>query len=692
MMSNENLTMQRRRHHSIPPIYLSYLNENNFLERYFVVKLYERLVKNGLGESVLWFDHQQGIHSDRSATWFADRLEAIDLSLGSLLILSNACQCQRLMLIESKAISNRKILSKTSSSYALFVILLDQCQSFTYLSREADYFYEYQTKTTISNADEQISIILDDLLRKLVPYKSFCFMRNTLTNHETQFKPLCTWSPEDIQLFLRRFGVQQSSRDLFLEKEIDGYLFLACTENDLKEYFLINNYQTRYELIEHVIRSFIFISCCERNEVFLCFLLETIHDERESSLQWHCAARRIQGISDHVYIIHHSEDSTIANKISNFLREKNFQIFTHQLRYGKTKDQFLALNGPILARAKYVIFILTKKSSCSIFPFLELTIATWFEKSIITICVENVWNNMRSTLRALLQDYPMVDFIHQSLQDGLATLSTHLPSQIDLFACTQRSKQAVESFRNKKNFNWNIAPLSSENKTRTSRFVYLSYSKMNEKWSVIHTIERLIMALETNHFYTGIQVKSYNNTSKEHENHYLPKIPLKSSSTNINSSYLNDFNQSSINIHHSVSSRDIRDCSVMIICLTPKYFYNELCLNELRICEIYQKPIIICLLRHINSYHTKTTLKSSGNYDEQLNMFIPARLSMPTIQFLRKNIRTSCIDLSTDDLFSRNFRILLQKLHTMLSKYENQIDTSTDILTANIFDQTSEIF
>ncbi|UJR28890.1 hypothetical protein I4U23_010110 [Adineta vaga] len=90
-----------------------------------------------------WTMQHRRHYSNRSATWFADRLEAIDLSLGSLLILSNACQCQRLMLIESKAISNRKILSKTSSSYALFVILLDQCQSFTYLSREADYFYEY---------------------------------------------------------------------------------------------------------------------------------------------------------------------------------------------------------------------------------------------------------------------------------------------------------------------------------------------------------------------------------------------------------------------------------------------------------------------------------------------------------------------------------------------------------------------
>jgi hypothetical protein len=43
------------------------------------------------------------------------------------------------------------------------------------------------------------------------------------------------------------------------------------------------------------------------------------------------------------------------------------------------------------------------------------------------------------------------------------------------------------------------------------RFVYLSYSKMNEKWNVIHAIERLVYVLETHRFHTGIQLA--NNTT-----------------------------------------------------------------------------------------------------------------------------------------------------------------------------------
>ncbi|CAF1397803.1 unnamed protein product [Adineta ricciae] len=488
-------------------------------------------------------------------------------------------------------------------------------------------------------------------------------MRNSLVIHDEQFKPLCTWTPEDIQSFLRRCGVQQSSRNVFLEKQIDGYLFLSCTENELKEYFLMNDAHIRHDLIERVI--------------------QTIHEERQDSLQWHWTSIKNKGLSDHVYIIHHSEDSTMAHHISNYLKEKNFQVFAHQLHYGRSKHQFLALNGPILARAKYVIYILTKKSSCSIFPFLELTIAEWFEKSILTVYLENIWNNMRSTLRALLNDYPMVDFIHQSLQDGLATLYSHLPSQINASVCNQKQI-------NKPNPNPEVSALLSE---KNSRFVYVSYSKFQEKWNVMHIIKRLIIALEKHHFYTGFQVTSHPNTAREQYSCYLPKILSKPFIT----SYSNGFNQSSItstsvDVRPIISSRDIRHCSIMIICLTPTYFHNELCLNELRICEMYQKPVLICLLRHMNSCYSKTSLKSSMNFDDQFSALIPARFSMTTAHFLRKSMQMSCVDLSTDDLFSRNLPHLLEKLETFTDAYQSDINMSISSEPSNIFNQISEIF
>jgi hypothetical protein len=263
-MATEDSTTNRTHHRSTAPIYLSYSNQTGFLERYFVVKLYQQLLHNGLGDGVIWFDHNQGSHPDQSATWFADRLEAIDLSLGSLLILSDVCQHQRLMTIESKAIVDRKLLSGTSSVYGLFVILLDECHDFTYLQTRADYYYAFDRTESLLNVEERITIILNQLLTKLLPYKQFHTIKNNLIINENRIdegsvKPLCSWSPKDIQSLLTRTGVHESSRELFAEKQIDGYLLLACTENELKDYFLVKNRKIRQTLIEHVIRIFKFL-------------------------------------------------------------------------------------------------------------------------------------------------------------------------------------------------------------------------------------------------------------------------------------------------------------------------------------------------------------------------------------------------------------------------------------------------
>jgi len=40
---------------------------------------------------------------------------------------------------------------------------------------------------------------------------------------------------------------------------------------------------------------------------------------------------------------------------------------------------------------------------------------------------------------------------------------------------------------------------------------------MNEKWNVIHAIERLIYVLETHHFNTGVQITNNNNTTREND-------------------------------------------------------------------------------------------------------------------------------------------------------------------------------
>ena len=143
---------------------------------------------------------------------------------------------------------------------------------------------------------------------------------------------------------------------------------------------------------------------------------------------------------------------------------------------------------------------------------------------------------------SLSADYPSVDFIHQSLTQSLAILHTYLRPQIlgnngtpdyiqklrdvvrplaSIAASNRNSKQKINSL-SAGGKNEEIHPIYSflfhlETNPDFERFVYLSYSKVNEKWNVIHAIERLIFFLHAHHFHTGIQINYPTNTSREND-------------------------------------------------------------------------------------------------------------------------------------------------------------------------------
>lgn len=162
-------------------------------------------------------------------------------------------------------------------------------------------------------------------------------------------------------------------------------------------------------------------------------------------------------------------------------------------------------------------------------------------------------------------------------------------------------------------------------------------------------------------------------------------------------SFVNGFNSSvttsSVDVRHAVTSNDMRQSNIVVLCLTPKYFRNDNCLNELRLCEIYQKQTIVCLVRHMDSYRShQQLLNTSMNLEEQIMNFVSSRLPMTTMNYLRKSIRQCCIDLSTDELFSRNASILFQRLETLSGISSNAIGSTSHSTHRSGFVQASEVF
>jgi hypothetical protein len=132
--------------------------------------------------------------------------------------------------------------------------------------------------------------------------------------------------------------------------------------------------------------------------------------------------------------------------------------------------------------------------------------------------------------------------MHQTLNESLSILHTYLHPQMlsadEPVEYIQKLKQTVRPLASIAAYNSNLKtnPIHQINESKkhksnsfhkefcfyldnseNPRFVYLSYSKINEKWNVIHAIERLIFVLETHHIHTGIQITNSKNTTREND-------------------------------------------------------------------------------------------------------------------------------------------------------------------------------
>ena len=75
------------------------------------------------------------------------------------------------------------------------------------------------------------------------------------------------------------------------------------------------------------------------------------------------------------------------------------------MRLGRSKEEFLEINGPQMATANHVIVLLSDPASASPFVFHEVLFADWLGKKLVTAMFKNVWHNLRPSLKAVLGEY-----------------------------------------------------------------------------------------------------------------------------------------------------------------------------------------------------------------------------------------------------------------------------------------------
>jgi len=82
---------------------------------------------------------------------------------------------------------------------------------------------------------------------------------------------------------------------------------------------------------------------------------------------------------------------------------------SHKL--GRSKEEFLEINGPQMALATHVVVVVTEAAAGSPFVFHEVLFADWLGKKLVSAVFKNIWPSLRPSLRAVLGAYTMVHMV-----------------------------------------------------------------------------------------------------------------------------------------------------------------------------------------------------------------------------------------------------------------------------------------
>lgn len=592
-------------------IFVSYSPDAGFLERKFVVETIRQLKENNLAEDI-WFDKDE--KNTDSPCWFSMRMEAVEKCRAALIFLSDSYFMCPVSVYEGKTLYERKKASPMSVE--IFPVLFSSMEK-TELPREYSSILKNlvdltQQHTKLSLA-EKASVVIGAVMESLEKFATINTPPTPITPPETEFsgdykkKKICQWSPSDLQEWIFKLGVKEFYQQSLAENMVDGFLLMSLTDQDMINHLGIDSRVVRKKIMQQI--------------------LQTLDKEHRSVDNWHLRSRAQRSKPDVIYLIYDPTDVRLAQNVKADLKKKNLQVIHHDsLKLGKSKEEFLQINGPHMATATHVIVILTDAATLSPFVFHEVLFADWLGKRIVTAMFKNVWPGLRPSLKAILGDCPAIDFETKMYNESLDVLEHHIkplrrvPGVVLEQSYLNKMSDGLKPLESLALVKNGATPVTKEDGDPQ---VFISY-----QWDMQGKVEDIKNLLEHN----GLQC--WADITINHP-------PRGTSSKSSRSSVTHQLD-SGLETLQSQIQRNMKAASVVLTCLTPKYLQSDNCKKDLTLAETFHKPIVPVLLR-----------------------FSPLESAPDQVRKLLA--RYSYIDLSNDRLYKQNIPIVLEKVKKLVT-------------------------
>ncbi|XP_012937806.1 uncharacterized protein LOC106011731 [Aplysia californica] len=594
-------------------IFVSYSPDAGFLERRFVVETVRQLKENNLAEDI-WFDKDE--KNTDNPCWFSMRMEAVEKCRAAILIFSDSYFTCPVSLYEGKALIER--LAMDSQALKIFPILYrhpditDVPKQFCdFLDAAIDLTGEHAKKS----AAEKTSVVVGAIMEDLEKYATIHSAPLPVSPPDSEFtgefkkRKICQWSASDLQEWLFNLGIKEFYRQSLAEAMVDGFLLMSLTDHDMVAHLGIESRVVRKKIMQQI--------------------LHTLDREHKLPDNWHLRARAQRAKPDVVYIIYDPADVRLAQNLKADLKAKNMQVIHHDtVKLGRSKEEFLQINGSHLATASHVIVLLTDAAAGSPFIFHEVLFADWLGKKVVTAMFRNIWPGLRSALKAVLGDCPAVDFESKMYPESLDVLEHQIkplrrvPGVVLEQAYLNKMADGLkplEALANSRGGAVSASPPSEEEAQ-----VFISY-----QWDMQTKVDEIQQLLERAGFPCWADIA-------------MGGPPRGSSSRSNRSSVAFTHVDSASETLAGQIQRTMKACHVVVCCITPKYLQSDNCAKDLTLADAFHKPIIPLLLRYAPA-------ESAPNYVRRILL------------------RYSYIDLSNERLYKQNINVLLERVRKAIS-------------------------